>query len=79
MTTAQCFKGAEQERRRLEEEEIRESAQREFKDYGRTIVMINFFKYLGRVLTVADENCPGVVRKLWKARKSWARVSRILG
>ena len=37
------------------------------------------FKYLGRILTDMDENCPEVVENLYKDRKSWARLSRILG
>ena len=34
---------------------------------------------MGPVLTAGDENWPGVVGNLKKARKSWASLSRIMG
>ena len=37
------------------------------------------FKYLGRILTASDGDCPEVVANLGKARKRWVRLSRILG
>ena len=37
------------------------------------------FKYLGRVLTAVDDNWQAVTGNLWKARKSWARLERIMG
>ena len=36
------------------------------------------FKYLGRVMTVGDNNWPAVAGNLSKARKSWGRLSWIL-
>ena len=41
--------------------------------------MVTSLKYLGRVLTAADEKWPAVVGNLWKARKSWAGLARIMG
>ena len=40
--------------------------------------MYTTFKYLGRVMTVVDDNWPAVAGNLVKARKSWGRLSHIL-
>ena len=40
---------------RLVEEEVRERAQRAFQAYGKPLVIVTLFKYLGRVLTAADD------------------------
>ena len=37
------------------------------------------FKYLGRILTATDEDWPAMVGNLGKARRSWGRLSRVLG
>ena len=37
------------------------------------------FKYLGRVLKANNDDWPALVRKLGKARRSWGRLSRVLG
>ena len=37
------------------------------------------FKYLGRILTATDDDWPAVVGNLGKARRSWGRLSRVLG
>ena len=37
------------------------------------------FKYLGRLLAATDNNCAEVLANLWKARKKWYMISRILG
>ena len=58
---------------------MRESAERAFRYYGRPLKMVTSFKYLGRVLMAADNNWPAVVVNLWKERKIWAWLARILG
>ena len=58
---------------------MRESVERSFQGYGRPLDMVTLFKYLGRVLTAADDNWTALVGDLWKARNSWARLARILG
>ena len=63
----------------MAEEEMRESAERDFQDYVRPFKMVTLFKYLGQVLKVVDEDWLAVVRNLWKAQKSWTRLARILG
>ena len=37
------------------------------------------FHYLGRVLTITDDDWPAVARNLRKARVTWGRLARILG
>ena len=57
---------------------MRESEERAFRAYERPLESVTSFKYLGRVLTAADNNWPAVVGNLKKARKSLARLTRIL-
>ena len=63
----------------MAEEETRESAEKAFQAYGRPLKTVTSFKYLGRVLTAADDGYPEVVGNLQKARESWTRLTRILG
>ena len=43
------------------------------------IESVTEFKYLGRIMTAIDNDWPAVVGNLWKARRSWGRLSRELG
>ena len=81
VTTAQCAKEAEQKRRRMAEKEMRKSTERDFQACGRpaaglrqacsrTLVTVTLFKYLGQVLTAADDDWPFLVGNLRKAQKS---------
>ena len=63
---------------RLVEEETRNSVEMNFKAYGRLLGTFISFKYLGWVLRAADDNWQAVVGNVWKARKSWAWLTRIL-
>ena len=63
----------------MAEEELRDSAERAFQAYVRLLQMVTSFKYLGRVLTEADNTWPAIVGNLSKAQKIWARLARILG
>ena len=73
LDTAQCVYGVEWKHRRLKEEE------RAFQAYGKPMETITSFKYLGQVLTTEEEYLPAVAGNLIKARKSWTRITRILG
>ena len=77
-STVQYKKGAEQKGRCLMSEEARAVDSRLFSAYGRTLKRVPSFKHLGRVLLVADDDWPAVIRKLRKARAVWRRMSRIL-
>ena len=76
--TAHCKKGEEQKRRSLVAKEERAITPRSFSTYGRILEMTTSFRYLGRVISAADNNWPEVVRNLAKARAVWKRVARIL-
>ena len=77
--TSQCLKGAERKRRRLAEAETQENLERAFEAYGAPIESVTGFKYLGIILTATDNDWPEVVGNLWVVRRSWGRLSRVLG
>ena len=75
----------ERKRRHLEEEEAWDGAVMELWDYDRPLDTVLSFKYLGRLLTETDDDCPAVIANLWKARKScffcigsWVGRARII-
>ena len=76
--TAQCTRGAEQNRWRLAAEEEREVTVRAFRAYGIPLEMVTSFKYLGRVISAADDDWTAVAKNLARARKVLSRMSRIL-
>ena len=63
-TTAQYARGAERKRRRLAEEEFRESMERVFEAYGTPLENMTAFRYLVQVMTVTDDDWPAVVGNL---------------
>ena len=50
-----------------------------FDIYGKQLQTVTSFKYLGRILTAVDDDCPEVAENLGKARKIWGRLKWILG
>ena len=74
----QCTRGAERKRWRLAEEEEREFTARAFSAYGRPLEIVTSFKYLGQVISAADDDWPAAEKKLAWARKVWSRTSRKL-
>ena len=58
---------------------MRESSERAFEEYREHIKNFPVFLYLGRVLTSGDNDWLVMVGNLWKAQKSWGRLSRVLG
>ena len=74
-----CARGEEQRQKLRREEESRRSTTVAFQAYGRPLVEVSEFKYLGRLLTYSDGYWPAVVGNMRKARKRWAQMSRILG
>ena len=67
-----------QQTRRLEVEEAILVTSRSFGAYGCPLKIVSPFKYLGRVLSVADDDWRTVVRNIVKAQKVWWRMLRIL-
>ena len=78
MRTAHCTQGAERDRQQLAAEEEREVTDRDFSIYRRPLEMVTSFKYLGRVISVTDNDWPAVVNNLAQAKTVWSRMSRIL-
>ena len=51
---------------------------RKFTAYGEELEMVDVFKYLGRLIAMDDIDNQAIRSNMRKARKSWARVSRVL-
>ena len=62
----------------MEAEEAREATTRKFSAYGTPLEMVTSFKYLGRVLSAADDDWTTVALNLVKVRTVWWRMPRIL-
>ena len=62
----------------MAEAELRDSTERAFETYRKSLETLTTFKYPGRVMTAGDDNWPAVAGNLVKARKSWGRLSGIL-
>ena len=77
-STEMCRGGADKKRRRLEEAEVRDSAEMAFEVYGKQIQSVPRFKYLGRFLMEGDDDWPAVAGNLAKYRKSWGGIQGIL-
>ena len=45
-----------------------------FSAYRRPLKMVTSFKYLGRVISAADDDWPEVVQNILKARMEWHRM-----
>ena len=46
--------------------------------YGKPLMAVSSFKYMGVVLMALYDGCPYVVSNLRKVWKKWARMSRVL-
>ena len=77
--TAQCTKVAERKCHSLAVEKARAGTERAFREYSHPLTNVAAFKYLDRILSSVDCDWTEVVVNLRKARKKWARMSRILG
>ena len=49
----------------------------DFEFYGEQLQAVSSFKYLGRILTEGDDDCPAVAGNLGKARKIWGRLQGV--
>ena len=71
-STAMCRSGAERNRRRLAETDIRESTEMDFEVYGEQLKTVPIFKYLGRILKAGDDNWPAMAGNLGNVT-CWSR------
>ena len=51
---------------------------RKFMAYGEELETVEVFKYMGRLIAMDDIDIQAIRSNMKKARKSWARVSRVL-
>ena len=51
---------------------------RAFSVYGHPLIMVMYFKYLGRLPSASDDDWPEVIRNLTKVWAVWQRMLRIL-
>ena len=79
LETSQCRTGTKRKQQRLAEAEMRATSEKAFHAYGTQMRAVTEFKYLGRVLTNADDDWPAVAGNIRKARANWGRLARILG
>ena len=49
-----------------------------FTAYEEELERVEVFKYLGRLLEYDDDDGPTILANLRKARKCWARISKVL-
>ena len=77
--TEMCARGAEQKGRRLAVEASRDGAETVFWAYGQPLANAGPFKYLVRLLSTTDSDCPAAMANLRIARKKWARIPQVLG
>ena len=66
LTTYFYQRGEERNWSRLAEEEAQASTELDITVYGTPLILFTSFKYIGRVLSVADDDWPEVVNKLWR-------------
>jgi hypothetical protein len=73
-----CREGWERKKQHEATETAQVALARTFTAYGEDLKRVEVFKYLGRLLAYDDNNSQAMRANLKKARKSWARVSRVL-
>ena len=59
-------------------EEEREVTTRAFRVYGCPLEMVNYFRYLGRVISTVGYDCTEMVSNLSRVREVWKRMTRNL-
>ena len=79
LATDQCTERQERNSRKLAKEELQEILERDFQASWEPLETVTSFKYLGRVLTVGEDDWMAVAGNLRKARKSWMQMTKILG
>ena len=72
--TAVCIRGGERKLKQLREEEERMVMAVTFQAYRGPLQMVSAFKYLGRVLTASDDDCPTMVTNIWGSCKDGGHI-----
>jgi hypothetical protein len=76
--TQGCIRGTERKRQRDMRREQAAARAVRFTIGDIEIKIVREFKYLGRITSDDDDDLPAVRENMKKARKRWARVSRVL-
>ena len=50
----------------------------QFTAYGEVLERVEVFKYLGRLVSMEDEDAPAINANIAKARRAWARLLKVL-
>ena len=69
MTTAFYLRGEERKRRCLEEEEARVGTETAITAYGIPLAPFSLFKYIGQILTEADDYCAALVSNMGESSR----------
>ena len=73
-----CRMGAERKRKRQLAQRLRAASSLTIEIDSKTVELVPFFKYLGRILCNSNSDWPAVYKNLAKARSKWALISRPL-
>ena len=73
-----CKQGAARKTQRDAAQESELALREVFQAYGEELERVEVFKYLGRLVSMDDNDVQAVRSNLKKARKCWARISRVL-
>jgi hypothetical protein len=76
--SALCRAGANRMRQRRAQADVRRALGVTTLVKGVALDRVNTFRYLGRPLSMTDEDWPAVYRNLTKARAKWGRLARVL-
>ena len=76
--TALCREGFVQRRRRERRVAASKAVGQQLTVYGDELERVEEFKYLGRVLSMEDDDTHAVRDRLAKARRVWNRISNVL-
>jgi exonuclease III len=76
--TAACRRGTDLQHRRLLQQRLREANEILFYANGTPLERVEYFKYLGRLLSANNSDWPAVYKNLKKAKSKWALISRPL-
>ena len=79
MTTNFYQWGASRKWHRLAGGEERAGSEKAITAYGIPLAPVTSFKFLGIILAAADDDWLELVSNLQKARRKWARLTRVLG
>ena len=79
LATDLCLQGEEWKWCHLADEEARAGAVIVIKAYRIPLSPVSYFRYLGIVISVFDNNWTEVVQNLKRLQQKWSQLTRVLG